>query len=86
MEPRLKIMLFISIGGVTAFLPLMFIKKEKMTVKNISLMFGLFFGFSVMFSVVVAVGGNCSFLETLLMKRNQCNYLPFANTRTVPVA
>ncbi|MCP5215905.1 MAG: hypothetical protein H6995_12950 [Pseudomonadales bacterium] len=81
----MKLMLFVSIGGITALLPLMFIKSEKMTVKNLSLMFGLFSGMSVIFSGIVAIGANCGFLETLFMKGSQCNFLPFANTRTVPV-
>jgi hypothetical protein len=85
MDPHLKVMLFISIGGITMFLPLMFIESMRMTVRNIFLMLILFLGLSLLFSGVVALGGKCDFLETLLMKGSQCNFLPFANTRTVPV-
>lgn len=85
MGPSVKVMLFISIGGVVSFLPLIFIKREKVTVKNISLIFGFIFAFSVFLSGVVAIGGNCGFLETLLMTGSQCNFMPFVNARTIPV-
>ena len=85
MDANIIVMLFIALGGITMCLPLLFVKPEVMSIRNIFLILALFLGFSVMFSGVVAVGGKCGFLETMLMQGSQCNYLPFANTRTVPV-
>ena len=78
-------MFAMAIGGVTIGLPWALVESIRVPAKKwaIAAIFAL--AVSACFSVVVALGGECGFLETLLMLGNACNNLPFANTRTVPV-
>ncbi len=80
-----QVMFAMAIGGVTIGLPWALVDSIRVPVKKWAIAVVYALVGSACFSLVVAAGGECQFLETFLMLRNGCNNLPFANTRTVPV-
>ncbi len=70
---------------MTMGLPFVFVKSIHVPAKKWAAGVGLALIGSVVFSIIVAAGGECGFFETLLIQKTGCNNLPFANMRTVPV-
>ena len=80
-----QVMFATAIGGVTVGLPFVLIKSIRVPPRKWIMGAVFTLVISSCFSLVVAAGGNCGFLETFLMQGSGCNNLPFANSRTVPV-
>ncbi|QSP94190.1 hypothetical protein LPB19_13470 [Marinobacter salinisoli] len=85
MDPHLKVALFISIGAVVGFLPLLFVKREETSLKVLFLIICTCLGLSVAMSTVLAMIGNCSFFEAFSMESGACRHFPFASPRVITV-
>ena len=75
----------LTIGGVTAGLPLVLLKAIRLSAAKLILGAIFFLAIAVAASMIVALGGSCSFTTTLLMADTGCSYFPFVNSRNVPV-
>ena len=75
----------LMVGGVTAGLPLVFLRSVRLSVKKLFLGTAVSLLAAVAGSAIISLGGACSFTDTLLMAGSSCSLQPFLNTRTVPV-
>jgi hypothetical protein len=75
----------LMVGGITAGLPLVFLRSVRLSAKKLFLAAVAAFLAAVVGSALVSMGGACSFTDTLFMVDSGCNLLPLLNSRTVPV-